>query len=153
MSTRLTAAAAIAVTASVLLLISVLLAGTVGLIVTALLGGAVALGAVRAGLGTDGRPASPQQLRPWPLEPFHAYREIQFALGWGRGRASRPVLTRVAAAVLAQRHGIDIDRDPDAARRLLGEHAWVLANRESPMNEDTRTLADIARFVDRLEEL
>lgn len=156
MSTRLTAAAAIAVTVSVLLLFSVLLAGTVGLAVTALLAGAVALGTVRARLGTDVRPASPQQTRSWPLEPFHAYREIQFALGLGRAtRMVRPVLARVAAAVLAQRHGLDVDRDPDAARRLLGEHAWVLTDRDSSGNgeADTRPLADIARFVDRLEEL
>jgi hypothetical protein len=147
--------AAIALTASVLLLLAVLLAGTAGLVVNALLASAVALGAVRARLGTDVRPASPQQPRLWPLEPFHAYREIQFVLGWGQGRASRPVLARVAAAVLAQQHSIGVDRDPDAVRRLLGEHAWVLADRESSGNgdPDSRSLADIARFVDRLEAL
>ena len=64
MSNRLTAVAAIALSASVLLLLSVLLAGTVGLVVTALLAGAVALGVVRARLGSDTRPASPQPARP-----------------------------------------------------------------------------------------
>jgi hypothetical protein len=33
-------------------------------------------------------------------------------------------LRTAAAARLASRHGIDLDRRPDAARALLGEEAW-----------------------------
>ena len=153
MSTRFMVVATIAVTGSVVLLFSAPLAGTVGLVVTALLASAVALGAFRARLSADVLPESPPPPRSWPMKPFHAYREIEFALGWGRaGRMLRPVLARVATAIVAQRRGIDADRDPDAARRLLGEHAWVVAD-PGTGEPDARPLADIARFVDRLEQL
>jgi hypothetical protein len=46
----------------------------------------------------------------------------------------RPSLRRTAAELLAARRGIDIDREPEAARRALGEDAWeiVRGDREPP---------------------
>ena len=38
----------------------------------------------------------------------------------------RPLLREAAARRLLTRHGIDLDRDDVAARRLLGEEAWSL---------------------------
>jgi hypothetical protein len=35
-----------------------------------------------------------------------------------------PLLRAAAAARLASRHGIELDRRPDAAEALLGEEAW-----------------------------
>jgi hypothetical protein len=42
----------------------------------------------------------------------------------------RPSLRRTAAELLAARRGIDIDREPEAARRALGEDAWEIVRRD-----------------------
>jgi hypothetical protein len=46
----------------------------------------------------------------------------------------RPRLRRIAAELLAARRGIELDADPDAARRALGDDAWeiVRGDREPP---------------------
>jgi hypothetical protein len=46
----------------------------------------------------------------------------------------RPRLRRIAAALLAARRGIELDAQPDAARRALGDEAWELVrdDREPP---------------------
>jgi hypothetical protein len=46
----------------------------------------------------------------------------------------RPALRRTAGELLAARRGIDLDGDPGAARRVLGEDAWeiVRGDREAP---------------------
>ena len=38
----------------------------------------------------------------------------------------RPRLRRIATELLAARRGIDLDANPDAARRVLGEDAWQI---------------------------
>jgi hypothetical protein len=38
----------------------------------------------------------------------------------------RPRLRRIATELLAARRGIDLDGNPDAARRALGEDAWQI---------------------------
>jgi hypothetical protein len=69
----------------------------------------------------------------------------------------RPSLRRTASELLGARRGIDIDREPEAARRLLGEDAWeiVRGDREPP---DDRFgpgigLASLDRAVASLETL
>lgn len=46
----------------------------------------------------------------------------------------RPRLRRIAAELLAARRGIELDANPDAARRALGDDAWeiVRGDREPP---------------------
>ena len=46
----------------------------------------------------------------------------------------RPPLRRTAGELLAARRGIDLDAEPEAARRALGETTWELvrADREAP---------------------
>lgn len=46
----------------------------------------------------------------------------------------RPSLRRIAGELLAARRGIDLDTEPDAARRALGEETWeiVRGDREPP---------------------
>jgi hypothetical protein len=87
------------------------------------------------------------------LEPFCSYRRIQFALGWAVGRPNQllpEMLARLAGAVLAERYGVELDRDADAARRLLGEHAWAVLY---PDRDSRAGSADIEGFVNRLEQL
>src|SRR5262245_22118876 len=58
---------------------------------------------------------------------FRAYRRIAANLGWaGVSRrhydlSVRPLFARLAAAVLAERHRVDMAREPGLARRLVGD--------------------------------
>jgi hypothetical protein len=144
---------------SVLVLVAVLLAGSVGLVVAALAISAAVLIGLRARLGAAERPAARRSPQPWPLQAFPAYRRIESRLSWSTtggeryDRTVRPLLTRLAAAMLAERRRIDIERDPAAARRLLGERAWQLIVAQRSPDAPAPSYRDIARVVDRLEEL
>ena len=50
----------------------------------------------------------------------------------------RPRLRRIAARLLAARRGIDLDANPAAARRALGDELWELVrpDREAPRRRD-----------------
>ena len=128
----------------------------VALAVAAWLACAIALLVVRARLGRDPRPPlapRPSRRQSWPVGPFHSYRDIEFFLTWAPDRPTtgrRQLLTRLSAAMLAERQGIDLRRDPDAARSALGERAWALLD---PHQNTSATRADIASLVDRLEQL
>jgi len=76
----------------------------------------------------------------------------------------RPVLEHLLAARLAERHGIHLYQDPDAARRLLCRHPrdadlwrWI-DPRIRPQTRESRERRGIprhtlARLIDRLEKL
>ncbi len=95
--------------------------------------------------------------------PFAAYRRIREALGWAGvsarhyDLATRPVLQRLLAARLAERHGIDPVRSPDRARALVGADLWPLLDPARPASADSGApgidMATLHRLVDRLEEL
>ena len=78
----------------------------------------------------------------------------------------RPVLEHLLAARLAERHGVHLYQDPDAARRLLCRHPrdaslwpWIdpVARPESPSREGQQGRGipprTLARLIDRLEKL
>jgi hypothetical protein len=78
--------------------------------------------------------------------------------------ALRPRLTNLLAARLADRHGISLSEDPDAARRLLtgGQQgrsdlwAWIDPQRQTPPDAGTRPgipAGILAALIDRLERL
>lgn len=152
----------------VLLGLAVLL-GPPGLVVGCVVIAGAALFVVRARLGWPAREAAPDEADPDPLRPYPTYRQIDFALDAGLrsaplfGRALRPRLTRLAAAVLVERRGVDLHRDPAAAREILGDDAWnVLSGTSRPAvstsstsNADDRgrRARDVALVLDRLEEL
>ena len=76
----------------------------------------------------------------------------------------RPVLEHLLAARLAERHGVHLYQDPEAARRLLCRHArdaglwqWI-DPRTRPQARDSEERRGIprytlARLIDRLEKL
>jgi len=69
----------------------------------------------------------------------------------------RPTLRRIAVELLRARRGIDLDANPDAARRALGVETWELVrgDREPPEDRFGHGL-DLARLrtvVDSLEAL
>jgi hypothetical protein len=68
-----------------------------------------------------------------------------------------PRLRTVAAARLSARRGIDLARNPDAARDLLGEEMWELLHPDRPEAPDryaqSVTLEEVDGMLDRLESL
>jgi hypothetical protein len=69
----------------------------------------------------------------------------------------RPRLRRVATALLTARRGIELDANPEAARRALGDDAWeiVRGDREPPQERFAAgvDIASLRRAVSALEAL
>jgi hypothetical protein len=78
----------------------------------------------------------------------------------------RPVLEHLLAARLAERHGVHLYQNPDAARRLLCRHPrdadlWTWIDPRTRPETSARNAADergiprrtLARLIDRLERL
>jgi hypothetical protein len=69
----------------------------------------------------------------------------------------RPTLRRIASELLHARRGIDLDANPDAARRALGDEAFELlrGDREPPLDRFGRgiELGSLGRVVTALEAL
>ena len=70
----------------------------------------------------------------------------------------RPLVKTIAAARLSQRHGADLEREPERARGILGDGAvWDLVrpDRKEPEDRLARGFraADLARVVGELERI
>jgi hypothetical protein len=88
---------------------------------------------------------------------------IRFEVGAATHRAMelnhqlRRRLRGIAQDRLTAEHGVDLDGDPDAARRLLGEEAWDLLrpDREPPADRfgPGMPIEGVTRIVDALEGL
>jgi hypothetical protein len=69
----------------------------------------------------------------------------------------RPSLRRIAGELLAARRGIDLDSNPEAARKALGEETWTIvrADREPPRDRYGAGLdpAALRQVVTSLEAL
>jgi hypothetical protein len=69
----------------------------------------------------------------------------------------RPTLRRIASELLRSRRGIDLDADPERARRALGEETWELVRADRPPPDDRFgpgvDRAVLHRVVDSLEAI
>lgn len=101
------------------------------------------------------RPAQP----PVPVELLRVERELELGIA-NAGSAHHRLLPRLrtaAAARLAARHGVELDRRPDVARALLGDEAWELLRPDRPEPPDRfapgvpREI--VAAVVERVESL
>lgn len=140
-----------------------LAAGTLGLLIGVAAAAVAGVLALRVSMAPPAPP--PPRRRPAPLEDaaFPRYRSIVSAVGWAAhsprhfDRVLRPVLVQVAAARLADRHGIDLHARPADAARVLGPDVWPLVDPARPMSEDSRgrgvDAERLARAVSRLEQL
>lgn len=141
------------------------LAGPAGLLAAGVVATAAAL-LVLLVVHVPPRPEPPmpgQRPVPFPYRPYTRYRELVGALSWGRVSArhfdhvTRPALESITAALLTDRRGIDAAADRQAARRVLGDDLWALADPGLPRSDDSTAppppLEDVARLVRRLEEL
>jgi hypothetical protein len=95
--------------------------------------------------------------RPRELERLE--REVYLSLGssFYLHHRLRPVLREIAAHRLLRKHGVDLDRRPDAAQRLLGDEAWawLRADRAEPRDRwaPGPPLAELRAVVDALERI
>jgi hypothetical protein len=86
-------------------------------------------------------------------------REFELSLAFAdyAHRMLLPLLRTAAAARLSMRHGIELERQRDAARRLLGEETWELVRPDRPPPADGLGPGlreeEIAVVVARLEAL
>jgi hypothetical protein len=121
----------------------------------------IVLVGARAGLADRPPPPLPAPADPSPASWTPADR-IAGTLSWSTGsgrlfdRVTRPLLQRGMRAALAGR-GLDLDRDRDQIRQLLGEPTWYLLDPARPARDDSFTggvdRATLAQAVTRLEEL
>lgn len=173
-----------AVTAAVLaaLVAALAVAGPFGLVAAAeclaVLALVIALARTPAGARERGMPwgaavwARLTQRRVWPRRgppavvrtaDFPAYAKISSDLGWAPisqwhyDHGLRTLFGRLAESALAERHRVDLARDPARARELVGEDIWPLIDPARPASFDSKTpgpdVRTLARIVDRLEEL
>ena len=106
---------------------------------------------------------SPPSSTPQDDADFPRYRAIASAVGWSThsprhfDRTLRPLLQEVAAARLADRHGVDLVASPERARQLLGPLVWPLVDPARPASEDSHSrgvsLEVLSAALARLEAL
>jgi hypothetical protein len=139
-------------------------AGQAGLFAAAALAATAALLTVR--LRIPDPPPRPERRRPRAVIPnseFAAYRQIESALRDARvsrrlfDHAARPLLQRLLAALLAERRGADLGKDPQAGPAAVGGDLWPWLDPASPASTDSAAPGidahTLARIIDRLEDL
>ncbi len=94
---------------------------------------------------------------------FPSYAKISSDLSWAAVSAwhydhgIRTLFGRLAESVLAERHRVDLARDPARARDLVGDDIWLLIDPSRPPSFDSKApgadLRTLTRIVDRLEQL
>lgn len=94
-----------------------------------------------------------------PPELVRTERELTLGIA-NAGHLQRrllPLLRDAAAARLAQKHGVELERRPEAARELLGDETWELLRPDRPDPVDRNapgiSFARVRALVDRLEAL
>ena len=99
----------------------------------------------------------PQAPRLPELEQLEREVSLGLATAFDLHFRLRPTLRRIASELLRARRGIDLDGDPDAARRALGSETWELvrADREPPPERFARglDLVSLRNVVASLEAL
>ena len=150
--------------AAVAVLVSYGSAGFAGLVVSiSVLTVAVLLAVV---LGVPAGPTRRRRRRP-PLpsfdEPYPTFREVNEQLSWAQvsprhyDLMTRPLLARLLASRLDAHRGIDLHRDPEAARAAVGDDLWWWFDPERPARGSSQPpgvdVATLTRLVERLERL
>lgn len=94
-----------------------------------------------------------------PVELLRMERELELGIANAGSAHHRlvPLLRAAAAARLASRHGVELDRRPDAARALLGEEAWEVLRPDKPEPVDRFGRGvpreRVAAVIERVESL
>ena len=122
-----------------------------------------ALLTARLRIAGQSRPPARSGLASYGNAAFPRYRHIDLALSEARvskrhfDLVTRPLLQRLLAALVADRHGVDLGKDTAAARGAIGEHLWPLLDPARPASDDSQApgvgLETLAAIVDRLEDV
>jgi len=103
------------------------------------------------------RPRRSEPRRPAELDQAERELVLGAASAAYAHRRLLPHLRAVAAARLAVRHGVDLERRPETAAALLGDEAWELLRPDRPEPEDPNApgvpLPRIEAFLARVESL
>jgi hypothetical protein len=147
-----------------LVVVSTAAAGAAGLLVSLSVLAAVA--AVVLPLTLPGAAPARSRWRPGPSvgnAPYRAYRQVAEQLSWADvsprhyDLVTRPLLARLAAARLADRHRVDLWSEPEAARTVLGDDVWPWVDPAREPSRDSQPpgvpVETLTRIVDRLEGL
>ena len=96
---------------------------------------------------------------PPPVELLRMERDLELGIASAGSAHHRllPLLRAAASARLASRHGIELDRRPEAAESLLGADAWELLRPDRPEPAD-RFAPGVPReraaaLIERIESL
>jgi hypothetical protein len=139
-------------------------AGFAGLVVA--LSGLAVLGLLLLALGVPAAPTRSRRRRrraPSNDLPYPTFQQVSEQLSWADvsprhyDMVTRPLLVRLMASRLSERHGVDLHRDPEGARAIVGDDLWwwldptrPVEGSSQPPGVDVRTLT---RLVERLEKL
>jgi hypothetical protein len=140
-------------------------AGPVGLLLATSVAGAIVMLRLRVIIAEP--EARDLPTLPWSRRPqatvLPGFTRTVGSVEWGLVSAFdfdtslRPRLTRVAAARLADRHGVDLAAQPSAAARLLGAEAWALIDpARLPIADRSIRGPDraaVARVLDAIERI
>ena len=102
-----------------------------------------------------GREPAPSE----PVELLRMERELELGIANASSAYNRllPLLRAAAEARLASRHGIELERRPEAAQALLGEEAWewLRPDRPEPVDRFGRGVPRecVAALIERVEAL
>src|SRR4051794_23540189 len=128
----------------------------VGLIATAISVAALAAGLPVAKRAPPPRPRPPSTSLPSQLLRIERIVERSGEGGLAAHAQLRPLLAEIAEARLARR-GVQLSRDHDEARRLLGPEAWELVRPDRPQPPDRRAPGvaprELGTVLERLEAL
>ncbi len=138
--------------------------GPAGAVVVASAAAGLALVIARTAVpGAEPRPDLPPRRHPDPTAGFPSYRRLRSDLGWARTSVRsydstlRPVFVRALRSVLADRHRVDLDTNPAAARALVGADLWPLVDPDGTLpDHGDRAGVDpvtVAAVLDCLESL
>jgi hypothetical protein len=101
----------------------------------------------------------PLATAPQPVELLRMERDLELGIA-SAGHAHHrllPILREAAAARLASRHGVELERRPEAAQALLGDDVWELLRPDRPEPEDRFDPGvrreRVATAIERLESL
>lgn len=130
--------------------------------------GIAVLGLLILAVGVPAAPAGARRRRRrstpgFSDAPYPTFQQVGEQLSWAQvsprhyDMVTRPLLARLLAARLLDRHGVDLHREPERARAVVGEDLWwwfdpdrAPESSSQPPGVDDRTLT---RLVDRLEKL
>ena len=130
-------------------------------VVVGVLATVIGVAALAARLPVAKRPPTPRPRPPGRSLPSQLLRIQRIVERSGESGVAahsllRPVLSEIAEARLARR-GVQLNRDHEEARRLLGREAWELVRPDRPQPPDARAPGVAAReleaVLDSLEAL